>query len=608
MSTSAIVFAFFAALWGMDAFRLRGRARSLSVLVSSDEPVSLDHRFVTSRGVVVDEVTKRAASAFARKNGLLVLDLVASDLDAWRTLLFLQLVDPRRARKERLGRGRTAGDAMLVSASLLDLIDPEGDGGSPGEAPIDAILFADLALKLKQHACTQTDVALSPWLISGRDLFAQRGPLIRKLFGEMAAPVVVAQILLAMIAPALSFPWGVVPLAVMHFQCVLATFGTPLRPRDLWLYTALRTPIDLLSVVGTRTRSPSPAKEDAVVAALRPIYAALLAEGTTPFFEPRRSACPLCGSDALSVALRVDDHYQWKAGRFTLERCGDCAHVFQNPRLSMAGLDFYYRDFYDGLGEERLEGLFSFDPAPYLARARVLRGHGTPSRWLDVGAGHGHFCCAARDVWPDARFDGLDLSDSIVQAARRNWVDRGYRGLFPDLAGTLAEESYDVVSMSHYLEHTRDPRAEIEAAAQVLSPGGHLLIEVPDPESRVGRILGSYWVAWFQPQHQHFLSTQNLDRMLRESSFEPVLWHRGEAHQMNDLTFFVFALLGQIARPIDLPWRAPSSPLLRAWHQLVFWVGIPAMVFAWTLDRLLGPLCRRAGWSNTYRVLARRGP
>jgi hypothetical protein len=132
------------------------------------------------------------------------------------------------------------------------------------------------------------------------------------------------------------------------------------------------------------------------------------------------------------------------------------------------------------------------------------------------------------------------------------------------------------------------------------------MIEVPDPESRLGRLLGSYWVAWFQPQHQHFLSTRNLEQMLRANAFEPVLWHRGEAHQMNDFTFFTFTLLGHLARPLDLPWRAPTSLFVRAWHRLVWWVGIPLMAASWILDRLLGPFLRREGWSNTYRVLARR--
>ena len=84
--------------------------------------------------------------------------------------------------------------------------------------------------------------------------------------------------------------------------------------------------------------------------ASRPYYQAELADGVERFLEPRRNTCPWCGSEDLSVRLRTGDLIQRKPGRFTLEQCGACGHIFQNPRLTPAGLDFYYRDFYDGLG------------------------------------------------------------------------------------------------------------------------------------------------------------------------------------------------------------------------------------------------------------------
>ena len=64
--------------------------------------------------------------------------------------------------------------------------------------------------------------------------------------------------------------------------------------------------------------------------------------------------------------------------------------------------------------------------------------------------------------------------------------------------------------MSHYLEHTPDPRAEFDAARMALASGGHLLIEVPNPESILGRILGRCWVGFLQPQHLHLLSPRNM--------------------------------------------------------------------------------------------------
>ena len=43
--------------------------------------------------------------------------------------------------------------------------------------------------------------------------------------------------------------------------------------------------------------------------------------------------------------------------------------------------------------------------------------------------------------------------------------------MFPELAPTMAG-AYDVVSMHHYLEHTREPNDELKAARRVLRPGG----------------------------------------------------------------------------------------------------------------------------------------
>ena len=85
----------------------------------------------------------------------------------------------------------------------------------------------------------------------------------------------------------------------------------------------------------------------------------------------------------------------------TGERCAGCGHVFQNPRLSPEGLDFYYRDFYQGTGQDPAALAFGAGGATYRARAELLRGQLEPRDWLDVGTGHGHFCLQARESWPN---------------------------------------------------------------------------------------------------------------------------------------------------------------------------------------------------------------
>jgi SAM-dependent methyltransferase len=340
--------------------------------------------------------------------------------------------------------------------------------------------------------------------------------------------------------------------------------------------------------------------------AVRPYYQMELASGVERFLEPRRDTCPWCGSTDLSVRLRTSDLIQHKPGRFTLEQCGTCRHIFQNPRLTPAGLDFYYRDCYDGLGQEQAEKLFNAAGRSYRGRADMLKRFTTPGAWLDVGAGHGHFCRLAREIWPDTTFDGLDQSAGIEEAERRGWIDHGYRGEFVARAGELAGQ-YDVVSMHHYLEHTREPFDELDAAAKVLPAGSYLLIELPDPESSFGCILGRWWLPWLQPQHQHMIPVQNLVQALTDRGFSAVAIERGAAHQGGDLLFSLALALIAIAPDPRLPWLTTGPTRWRRLRHTTVWaVGRPLLVVAYLLDELLRQVVRRTCGGNAYRVLARK--
>ncbi|MFI9270963.1 class I SAM-dependent methyltransferase [Kitasatospora sp. NPDC052896] len=344
------------------------------------------------------------------------------------------------------------------------------------------------------------------------------------------------------------------------------------------------------------------------VAELRPGYQAELAGGTDRFFAPRRTDCPWCGSTRLRVRLRTTDLLQHKPGRFVLDECADCGHVFQNPQLNGTGLEFYYRDFYDGLGEQRLGGTFGTRTGVYRNRARsVLPFSGAPGSWLDVGTGHGHFCETAREVFPDTTFDGLDLSEGVDLAERHGRVTRGFRGPFPELAPQLAGR-YDVVSMFHYLEHSTDPRRELVAAGEVLRPGGLLLIEVPDPECRYARLLGRWWLPWLQPQHLNLAPVANLRRRLADLGFTVLLEQHAEPHDPVDLLAACWLLLDAVAPREDAPWLATRPPgrLRRALRTTLLVAAAPLLLLSALADRLLAPFAARTGLGNAYRLLARR--
>ncbi len=210
----------------------------------------------------------------------------------------------------------------------------------------------------------------------------------------------------------------------------------------------------------------------------------------------------------------------------------------------------------------------------------------------------------AAGVLTDTTFDGLDLSDGVDDAARRGWISTGHRGLFPELSAGLAGQ-YETVSMHHYLEHTREPHDELAAAAEVLSPGGLLLIEVPNPECVLGRVLGKYWVPWFQPQHQHLIPRGNLCQALVDLGFEILDQEVAPAHQPVDFSLGAWFAVNRAAPELNLPWMPPTTALDRARRTVGMTVGAPFMIGGLLADQIVAPTLKRYDGGNTYRVLAR---
>lgn len=583
-----------------DGLRIRARLASVDVLSPSDDAPSEEHAFLVAKGVTLDAATRRAASAFAKQRGLDVLDLVPQDLPTPRLWSLFQFLDPSLYRKDRLGKGLTTAHAVLVSRDVLTRARFE-----PSEA-MDPIELSRAAARLKRYARAEaTDLAIAPGLASIDFDPSRRFELLHAQIGEGTDGVLYGvPVVLAILGAAVWFarPYGVAVLAAFHLQPIVAFLFGRAKPRALFTTFVFRTPMELFGWLSLALAPTSKAELDDL-AKRRAEYVELTKGGLDRFFEPRREDCPLCRSKNLGRQVAMSDILQHKPGRFSLDRCKDCGHIFQNPRLSIDGLNFYYKDFYDGFGEEQLDAIFGASLPQYYARAKTVTDSHKPERWLDVGGGHGHFCRIARVACPETKFDGLDLSESIEEAERRGWIDKGYRGLFPELAPSI-EGRYDVVSMSHYLEHTRDPEEEIVAANKALAPGGVLMIEVPDPDCPLGGVLGRLWLPWFQPQHQHFVSVANLKKLFARHGFEVVTWHRGEAHQRVDLLAAAILFRNWIAPRADVPWRSTSF-LARTWRRFAIFATIPLVMLAILCDLVLAWILSKKG-SNTYRVLARK--
>ena len=596
-------------LFVLGGLRLRGRARSLAPLPESDHPVRADHRFLFPDGVELDEATKRAASRYADAAGLEVLDLVPADYPGTDLLGLLELVDPNTYRSQLFIPARTAGSAILVTEACMNRAGPIASSYLGGKS-WERSEFVRAAIELKRCAPRDTSIALAPRLRHIPLPSSERFAVMRALLGDVAGLALLFQGFIFLFMALLLWrepKWGVTTILCFHAQALLGLSGLPWARKQMWKLALFRYLLEIWALFKTLTRSKH---EPADQSEARSWYEEHRDSPPISLFDERREACPHCEGRSLKAALTTGDSFQHKPGTFHLDRCADCGLVFQNPRLSIAGLGYHYRDFYDGAGAEKLDFVFSFNPGCYADRARALEAHldphTPPASWLDAGGGHGHFCLVASEVFPSTRFEVLDLSEAPEDAARRGWASAGHRTTLPEFS-LKATASYDVVSLSHCLEHVPDPTAEIEAATRVLRPGGLLFIEVPDPTCKFGKWLGSNWLPWFQPQHLHLYPPAALAELCALQGLEVLEIERELAHQPTDLHYAVLVILSRISSPPDAPWLKPSTWDHHLGHALLWLLGLPFLGVALILDKLvLAPFADREGWSNTYRLIARK--
>lgn len=224
--------------------------------------------------------------------------------------------------------------------------------------------------------------------------------------------------------------------------------------------------------------------------------------------QTEAGVCPICGGPA-SVAATKDDT--------PLFNCAACAFRFF-PLHEEAPEQLYATEYFVGEGGEY--GDYSADEPSHRRMARrYLRriaavGQRRPGLVLDVGCATGFFLDEARKAgWG---VQGIEVSEYASNAARARGIPV-VQGSFS--VAELPPTRYDAVTFFNSLEHIPDPRQVGERLAQVVKPGGLVVIETWDWRSAVALRLG---LSWHQYDPRHVVSYFSEQAM--RSLFKPPRW------------------------------------------------------------------------------------
>ena len=266
------------------------------------------------------------------------------------------------------------------------------------------------------------------------------------------------------------------------------------------------------------------------------------------------AGCPVCGSRQAVDELRelADTTFGSAPGLWRLQRCAQCGCAYLNPRPSAATLGLAYGNYYThataaaptlaapyamfkrAVANSFRNRYFGAAMKPALPggwlftsmmrqRARELRmdargldqQRGEGGRLLDVGCGNGKFLVFARSAGWEGY--GVEMDAAACEAAGA----LGVPVIGSDVAGLDAsyESFFDIITLSHVIEHVHDPVGMLVQCRALLKPGGVLWLETPNIDSVGYETFGRYWRGLEVPRHLVLFGVSSLRLAMERAAF-----------------------------------------------------------------------------------------
>ncbi len=267
-------------------------------------------------------------------------------------------------------------------------------------------------------------------------------------------------------------------------------------------------------------------------------------------------SCDLCRSDQSELVTRQRDLLlEVTQDEFTIVRCRQCGLIYLNPRPSKDLLGSYYptvyyppvqakvrpqvqqqaKNFFAKMKRWVLEDYYGY-PSPVSAgwsrivrrillwpdkTLRELKGrHPLPWRGegkvLDVGCGAGGNLKTLQDQGWEPH--GIEISEVAAAHARELVTGNIHTGTLE--SAPFSPQSFDLVFMSHSLEHLPSPVDALRRVHRLLKDDGLLVVSVPNVSSLEFKLFGRWWFPLDPPRHFYHFDKRSLSGFFTQAGFQ----------------------------------------------------------------------------------------
>jgi SAM-dependent methyltransferase len=222
-----------------------------------------------------------------------------------------------------------------------------------------------------------------------------------------------------------------------------------------------------------------------------------------------REYCPSCGSGKSVLFISAKD-FRVSNLQFDVHRCLDCGLHYTKAIPSSDSIGAFYKaDSYDSHrmdNQSLISRIYRFVRKINVAKkVKWIRRYSRQGLVVDYGCGLGHLVAALKKEGFQA--EGYEI-DSDVRALTKSQLKIETHALerFMD----LKDESVDVLSMWHVLEHVYDLNDDFQQIVDKVAQNGTMIIAVPNFRSFDARFYKNYWEAYDLPRHLYHFDNHSI--------------------------------------------------------------------------------------------------
>jgi SAM-dependent methyltransferase len=234
--------------------------------------------------------------------------------------------------------------------------------------------------------------------------------------------------------------------------------------------------------------------------------------------------CPFCHGPIFEKYSGIGDRLQTTTETFAIDECVDCGGAILSPAPvgDVSGLyPANYLSAQAGTAKARrfdLERWYRYNQYEYdfklLQRATGV-GIAELASYLDLGCGSGERVTYASERGCP-RAVGVDKFDFAKSRARHeaNIINT-------EILSYMPSDRFEAVSLFHVLEHLDEPaRVLTHVRQEILQPGGHVIVQVPNYASLERRWFGKRWFGLDVPRHYWQFNPRAISRLLNGAGYQ----------------------------------------------------------------------------------------